>query len=147
MNVEKLVTAKKSCGKTFSGTVTEILAHGVILNISGLPFSENAFLHVSQVSGHFIENLKTQFTVGQSVTVKVRFFSEEKMQWEVSLKAVAYEDLWHSRFPRGSDAICIVKRIGDFGALVKLEDGFTSRIPKIALDHLLQGYSRCTGER
>jgi len=104
-----------------------------MVNIPCLPVSTKAYIHISQVSDGYIENLKTSFTVGQSVTVKVRFLRKDKTAWEVSRKAVLNEALWSNEFPEFSEAVGYVERIGDFGALIKLKDEFVGRISAFQL--------------
>ena len=126
-------------GKNVDGIVTEIHSYGVILNASSLPISTKAFLHISQVSDGYIQNLQTSYTVGQSVTVKVRFLRKDKTAWEVSRKAVLNEGLWAKEFPEFSETVGCVERTGDFGALVKLKDGFVGRISAFQLSFFPKG--------
>jgi ribosomal protein S1 len=130
---DDLAAVKIWNGKNVEGIVVEIHSHGVMVNIPCLPVSTKAYIHISQVSDGYIENFKTSFTVGQSVTVKVRFLRKDKTAWEVSRKAVLNEALWSNEFPEFSEAVGYVERIGDFGALVKLKDGFVGRISAFQL--------------
>lgn len=118
------------------GVVTEIGKIGIWLNAPELPFFSKAFMHISQADEQYVVDLNSLFTLGQSLTVKVRFFRRETSQWEVSRRAVLRNDRWEKEFPKYTIAVGHVDRIGDFGALIRLKEGFVGRIAPNVLGYL-----------
>ncbi len=98
------------------------------MSIPSLPITANAQMHISQALEGYIKNLENLFSVGQRITVKVRFLRKDQTAWQVSRKAALREAHWRAEFPDSHHATGCVERIAPFGALVRLKGRLAGKI-------------------
>lgn len=74
-------------GQIVEGTVTGLKSYGVFVNLGNV----DGLISIGEIAHRFVEDVEREFTIGQSVKVKVLDvqWSEEKSKWHIALSRKA----------------------------------------------------------
>lgn len=78
--------SKRKIGDIVTGKIVKIMPNGAVLSIG---YNETAFLHVSEVSEGYTENIEEKLTKGEKITVEIVDIKNSKNY--VSLKKMTKE--------------------------------------------------------
>ena len=111
---------KYQVGDTVSGEVTGIVDFGVFVKLEpGL----EGLVHISELDWGLVEDPRSLFNVGDSVTVKVIEIKDGKIS--LSIKALK-ENPWHTaaeRYKKGMEVPGVIIKYNKHGALASIEEG------------------------
>ncbi len=128
MAVEEEVNARRSAtleniqeGSILEGVVKNLTEYGAFVDLGGI----DGLLHISDLSYGRVHHPKELVESGQTITVKVLRYDQEKGRISLGLKQL-YPDPWETaveRFPIGSHLGGRVVSVTDYGAFVEIEPG------------------------
>ena len=108
-------------GKVLEGVVKNITDYGVFVDLGGL----DGLLHITDLSYGRVRHPADLFKVGDTITVKVLSFDQEKERISLGLKQLA-PDPWslvEEKYPIGTRVTGKVVSLTDYGSFVELEPG------------------------
>ncbi len=108
-------------GQILTGVVKKLMPFGAFVDIGGL----DGLVHISEIAWERIENPADYLTEGQTISVKVLKFDEDRDRLALSIKE-ATRDPWSTiaeKFPEGSLIDGTVTRLERFGAFVRVTPG------------------------
>lgn len=118
---KELLKDTLTVGMTLSATVTSIQKFGAFVTAGGI----EGLLPVSEIGWKRVENVSDFLTVGDEITVVLKFIDWENNKFSFSLKDTL-PDPWDAMvesFPVGSSHTGTVSRLAPFGAFVTIGDG------------------------
>ena len=110
-----------SIGELYDVEVKDLLDFGLSVNINGL----SGFIHISELSWNRIENISTEYKVGDKLKAKVIEKDKNKKSIKLSVKQLS-QDPWdniENKYPLDSVIEGKVVRVSNFGVFVELEAG------------------------
>jgi small subunit ribosomal protein S1 len=108
-------------GAVLEGTVKNITDYGAFVDLGGI----DGLLHITDISWKRINHPNEVLKVGETITVRVMKFDQEKERVSLGLKQMA-EDPWAQadmRYPKNSRVKGKVTNLTDYGAFIEVEDG------------------------
>jgi len=122
---EQKVIKKLKVGEKFSARVIRVEPFGLFVKVDSKKWGVQleGLVHISEVSWEKVEDLPSQFKVGDKVKVVLLNKNEGKLQF--SLKRLT-PDPWEGitkRYPKDVPHKGVVTKVTNFGALVRLEPG------------------------
>jgi small subunit ribosomal protein S1 len=108
-------------GKVLDGVVKNITDYGIFVDLGGL----DGLLHITDLSYGRVRHPADLFKVGDTITVKVLSFDQEKERISLGLKQLT-PDPWslvEEKYPIGARVTGKVVSLTDYGSFVELEPG------------------------
>ena len=108
-------------GQVVDCVITEVLDFGLAVNIDGV----KGFIHISEVSWKRLDNLATEYKVGQQIKAVVVSLDEDKRNIKLSIKKLGI-DPWSTvaeKFAVGDVVDGVVTRVLNYGAFVEIATG------------------------
>lgn len=114
-------------GQKVQGKIAAILPFGLVIDISGA----EGLVFISDVSWEKVEDLQSQFTVGQELEVLVLGLDEESGRLNLSIKQLTEDPFVKSaeNYPVDEVVKGMVTAVSEKGAVVKLEGGLEGFLP------------------
>jgi len=80
---------KYNIGDVVSGTISGVESYGIFVKIDDY---YNGMVHISEISDHFVSDIKTNYLIGDIIKAKVIEIIEDKKQLKLSIKALNLEN-------------------------------------------------------
>lgn len=125
---------KIEVGMMVEGTVKNLTDFGAFIDLGGA----DGLLHISEMSWGRVEDPKKVFKVGDTVKVKIKDISENKIALTMKLDE---NNPWKdaaTKYQIGQVVSGKVARMTDFGAFVELEEGIDAllHVSQISIEHV-----------
>jgi len=134
---QKVALGKVKKGEVYEGIISGVMPFGVFVRVevgNGKSKKEGLFLeglvHISEISWGKVDNVKTMFSVGKKIKVKVLEIDKTSARLNLSIKRLSGDpwDKIEKRFPTDKKVKGEVSRLVAFGAFVNLEPGIEGLI-------------------
>jgi len=115
------VEEKFPIGEVFDAKIVKILPSGVIAELDD---DISGFVHVTELSWNFLDNIEDVYSVGDEVKVYVMEVLPEQQRIRLSIRKVT-EDPWekaHKELKKGDEVKGKIVRLTNTGAIVLLDD-------------------------
>lgn len=134
---EEQIFATLEKGMTVEGVVKRIVDYGAFIDIGGV----DGLAHISDLAWHRVKNPSEVLEVGQKLNVYVKNVDKENRRISLSVKDTL-PDPWFEhadKYEEGQTIHGTIIKLTDFGAFMKIEDGFDGLIPMGELaDHRIE---------
>ncbi|HNW46904.1 MAG TPA: S1 RNA-binding domain-containing protein [Thermotogota bacterium] len=114
------IVEKYVVNQVYDAKIVKILPNGLIAELEeGI----SGFVHITEISWNFLENIEESFTVGQPISVKILDINVEQQRIKLSLRKVQ-SDPWETavrELKKGSPITGQVVKLTNTGAIVLLD--------------------------
>lgn len=124
--IEKFFNEQKP-GDIVAGVISKIMDFGAVVSINGV----FGFLHITNVSWGFVENINQIYKQGQEIQVKILDMDKETKKIGVGVKQLT-ADPWENaetKYPKDKNVFGKITRIDPKGITIKLEEGVSAFLP------------------
>ena len=124
--LKEVLLTKLQEGAVLEGVVKNITDYGAFIDLGGL----DGLLHITDISWGRVNHPSERLTVGDTGTVKIIKYDEEKQRVSLGMKQLK-EDPWATageKYPQGTKVKGKVLSIKDYGAFVEIEEGIESLV-------------------